>query len=87
MFEPKARYLAGLLSDRGAATLVAMRCPFSIGWTGFGLAQLRPGRYRSEARVLVGGQTVPTWNSTADGVTGQHVSQSEQLMCAPSLNL
>jgi len=87
MFEPKARYVAGLLSDRCAATLVAMRRSFSIGWTGFGFAQLRPGSYRSEARVLVGGKTVPTRNSTADGVTGQHASQSEQLMCAPSLNL
>ena len=87
MFEPKARYEAGLLSDRCAATLVAMRLSFSIGWTGFGFAQLRLGRYRSEDRVLTGEKTVPTRNSMADGVTGQHASQSEQLMCAPSLNL
>jgi hypothetical protein len=89
IFEPKLGCLAGLPGDRCAATLVAMRSSFSIGLTGFGFALLWPGRYRSEAqaRVLVGGQTVPTRNSTADGVTGQHASQSEQLMCAPSLNL
>jgi hypothetical protein len=64
-----------------------MRRFFLSGLTGFDPALLRPGRYRSEWRVLVGGQSVPTWNSTADGVTGQHGAQSEQLMCAPSLNL
>ena len=87
MFEPKPGYLVGLLDDRCAATLVAMRRSFSIGWTGFGFVQLWPGSYRSEARVLVGGKTVPTRNSTADGVTGQHASHSEQLMCAPPPNL
>jgi hypothetical protein len=87
MFEPNPGYLVGLLDDRCAATLYAMRRSSSIGRTGFGFALLWPGRHRSEARVLVGEQTVPTRNSTADGVTGQHASQSEQLMCAPSLNL
>jgi len=64
-----------------------MRRFFSSGLTGFDLSLLWPGRYDSEARVLVRRQTVPTWNSTADGVTGQHASQSEHLMCAPALNL
>ena len=89
IFEPKPGCVAGLLGDRCASTLVALGRSFSIGWTGIGFALLWPARYRSEAkaRVLVGEQTVPTRNSTADGVTGQHASQSEQLMCAPSLSL
>jgi hypothetical protein len=89
IFEPKPGCVAGLLGDRCTATPVALRRSFSIDWTGFGFALLWPGRYRSEAqaRALVGGQSVPIRNSTADGVTGLHASQSQQLMCAPSLNL
>jgi hypothetical protein len=64
-----------------------MRRFFSSELPAFGLAFSWPGRSREEARVLLGGQTVTSWNTTADGVTGQHASQSEQLMCAPSLNL